>query len=128
MLRRWLLCLPLLLFASAAGAQVCPGLGGATKAYAKETLTISSTALPFTSSVYADGIHTPLFAEVRLETNNIRYWSTGNVPTASVGVLVEAVTGGNVKFTVCGQATIQAFQMIRTSADATVTVQYYGAP
>lgn len=122
-MKRLLILLVLLGFAGVAEAQVCPGLTGSTQAYAREVITVSSTAVGFTSATYNDGVHTPLFAQVTLESNNIRVSVEGKPPTATVGELWQTST--NVKFTVCGQTSINKFLAIRASADATITVTYY---
>jgi hypothetical protein len=95
--------------------------------YAKEPLTVSNTAIPFTKTVYDTGLKRPAFAQVRLEgANNIRFQIDGSVPTSSVGWLTEGVTGSNISFTICGEAMVRSFQMIRTGSDASVTVFYFG--
>ena len=120
--------LALLMFAREAKAQSNPcGIPGTFVNYAKETLTVSNTSLPFTTTVYDTGIRRPVFAQVRLETANIRFWANGNVPTATVGWLVEFTAGANNSFTVCGEPAVRAFQMIRTAADATATILYWGS-
>lgn len=123
-MKRLLIILAFLGFAGVAEAQVCPGLTGQTTAYATEAITVSSTAIGFTAATYNDGTHVPLFAQVTLETNPIRVLTTGKPPTSSVGELWTNST--NVKFTVCGQSSINKFLAIRTgAADAAITVVYY---
>ena len=121
-LRALILAAVFIALALPARAQVCPGVtGNSAKAYAGETLTVSSTALPFTASKYNAGGKIPDFAQVTLETAAIRYWTNSLTPTATVGMLLT----NPQSFTVCGQGDIQAWLAIRTAADASITVQYF---
>ena len=102
----------------------CPGQNGPYVNYAREALTISSTALPFTASVYQpSGAPPPLAATVTLETNPIRTSTNGAPPTAAVGELW--TNGTNVRFIVCGEANIKRFLAIRTGSDASLTIAYW---
>jgi len=125
-MRRLLLTLILLGLGlpSPALAQVCPGASTPLRPYAKETLVISSTALPLTNSVYMSAGNSPKVASVTLTGDSISYWDTGDVPTASVGHLVPLV-GSAVQFLVCGQVAVQNFKAIRVTTDATLAVSYY---
>ena len=112
------------LLPGAVQAQVCPGVTGPVEAYAREAITVSTTALPFTAGTYADGRGDVKFAQVTLESNNIRVSVEGLVPSATVGELWETST--NVKFVVCGQTSVRRFRAIRQgAADATLTVTYF---
>lgn len=99
--------------------------GGNTRfeAFAFETITVSTTAVGFTSATYAPSGTTPAdYAMVSVETAAIRYRVDGVAPTASVGHAIEAGSG----FPVCGQPSLKTFQMIRRDgADSTVRVTYY---
>lgn len=110
-------------------AQVCPGVAGQTVQYRSEAIAVSTTSIGFTVATidFAKDQGKPLlFAEVTLESNPMRVRADGLAPSATVGTLWNNVAGGNVKFTVCGEATMRAFRMIRTGAsDAAVTAAYY---
>lgn len=86
-----------------------------------EQLTVSSTALPFTASVYGTNGATPMLAVVSVVSFGIVSRDDGLVPTASVGMPWAAASS----FSVCGEANIKAFRMIRATSDATVNVTYY---
>lgn len=99
-------------------------------AYAFETLTVSTTALPFTVAVYAPSLATGqslgdppcVLATGTVETNPTRYRVDGLAPTASVGHLVSA----GQTFTVEGVPAVRSFRIIRQgAADATVTITYW---
>lgn len=116
------------LFAVTAEAQVCPGVTGPTANYRSEAITVSSTAVGFTAATInaaSDQGKPLLFAEVTLETNPIRVRADGLNPTAAIGALWNSVSGGNVKFYVCGEASMRAFRAIRTVSDAAITAAYY---
>lgn len=124
MMRRTALFVPLLaLLALPVAAQTCPGVTGPVTPYGREVITVSNTAIGFTAANYADGGGEVRFAQVTLETNNIRVSTDGLAPTAAVGELWQTST--NVKFFVCGQTNVRQFKAIRTTADASLTVQYY---
>ena len=102
---------------------VCSGQTFTPSFFAKESLTISTTALPGTATVYnpSGAINTARYAFVTVETNPIRYWLDGSVPTAFLGHLVAT----NGSFEVCGINAVRNFQMIRQgAADATVMISY----
>lgn len=101
-------------------ADNCPG-PAVLSAYAQETITVSTTSIGFTSALITQGAGDAQLASVSIETNAIRFFGNGSTPTASVGHPVAA--GSTI--TVCGQANIKNFRMIRQSADATATVSYY---
>lgn len=95
----------------------CPGMNSIMVPLGKETLTVSNTAVSLTPPTTG----TLQFASIWVETNPIRFWDDGSVPTASTGTPVAANSGINV----CGAA-ISTFKAIRTGADATLTIRYYG--
>ena len=99
----------------------CPMDAGALRVAYKETLTVSSTALPFTVSVYnpGQGQKKAVCAVVSVNTNSVRWWADGSVPTASAGFLSEAVT----TFTV-GENNLAQFLVIRVTSDSEVAIQY----
>jgi len=102
----------------------CPGQNGPYVNYAREVLTISSTALPFTATVYQpSGAPPPLAATVTLETNPIRISTNGVPPTATVGTLWTNAT--NTRFLVCGEANVKRYLAIRTGSDASTTIEYW---
>jgi hypothetical protein len=97
--------------------------------FAKETLTISSTALPFTSSVYrstSNPVNTAQIATFTVTCASgtscaIRFWIEGSTPTSAQGL--RAAYGDSV--TVYGLQTITNFRAIREiSTDAIIDVTY----
>lgn len=65
----------------------------ATVPFAKEELSISSTATALTSSVYSPGGSEPAsVALITVETSDIRWWSNGTTPTDSGGTASGHVT------------------------------------
>lgn len=100
----------------------CHGLSFTPQPFAKETITVSSTAIGFTSATYAPaGALRASVAYITIETNSIRFWSDGSTPTAAVGH--PAPAGQAIE--VCGVPAINQFLMIRQSADATASVTYF---
>lgn len=117
-----------LAFCGSTEAQTCPGVTGQTVQYASEAITVSSSSIGFTAATVNIAVtqgKPVLFAEVTLETNPIRVRADGTAPSDTVGTLWNNAVGGNVKFTVCGEATMRAFRMIRTGSDAAVTAVFY---
>lgn len=92
-------------------------------AFSNETLTVSTTALPLTASVYnPTGGPRATVALVAVNAEDVRVWFDGSAPTGSVGIIVAA---GAAPFTVCGPQ-IAKLQMIRDGAsDAEVAIQYF---
>jgi hypothetical protein len=108
-------------------AQICTGLDSRTlTAYAHEKLTISASAVPFTSSVYISGSQTPVMALFTASGDSISYLVDGSTPTALVGNVIPVSSGSNgVNGAVCGFPSIQKFLAIRVNTDATLFVQYF---
>lgn len=127
-MRRLLIVLSALAFCGSADAQVCPGVISPLVMFTSEAITVSSTSIGVTSTIFtnvnAQG-KTVALVEYTLESNPIRTRADGVAPTATVGRLINNSAGGNVSWTVCGEAANKAFRMIRTSADAAVTAQIY---
>lgn len=95
--------------------------GNLVVAYA-EPLTVSTTAIGLTASVYNPGSGSPkaVCALITVNTNGISRWVAGRTPTASDGALVAA----GVQFSV-GPANLATLKMIRSGAsDASVAVEY----
>lgn len=115
------LALPIRVQAQSTPLDACPYAAGDLRVAYKETLTVSSTALPFTASVYNPGNGSPkaVCAVVSVNTNSVRWWADGSTPTASAGFLTEAVAS----FTV-GQNNLAQFKVIRVSSDSEVAIQY----
>lgn len=91
--------------------------------YAKETLTISSTALGLTESVYKTGQHEDIQrAYITVEDASIRYWTDGSDPVAgSEGHLVPA--GSAIELTL--HESVNKFKAIRDgSTDAVLQITY----
>jgi hypothetical protein len=86
-------------------------------AFAHEALTVSSTALGFTTATYAPtGEVTARQAFCNVESADIRYYYHGGTPTASLGH--PAVSGST--FTIYGTNNIRNFRAIRSTTDSTV--------
>lgn len=102
---------------------VCPGARSDLAPFAFETLTISTTALPLTATVYAPaGQWSATVCVVSVETNPLRYRGDGLNPSATVGHLVSA----GAELEVCGEASIRAIRFIRQgAADSTLMVSCY---
>lgn len=94
-------------------------------ALAKETITAidNSTARSFDSDLITQGGRSlAREALVMVEDEAIRIWTTGDTPTASVGLLIQA----GEKFIVKGHHDIKNFKAISISGtDAKITAQYY---
>lgn len=108
-----------------AGAYECTnGTNVQTTAYDHETLTVSNTAKVLTASKYngSDGGGNAIQADLSTE-GSIRVWFDGSAPTAAVGIPLVGSASAPVYFLVCS-ASLSKLQMIRQSADATVSVQY----
>lgn len=91
---------------------------------AAETLTVSTTALPLTATVYSQVAGTAQYAWITVETAAIRYDYT-RTPTAAVGQLVTPPASDSRSFPVCSRLAITQFRAIRVTADATINVIYY---
>lgn len=105
-----------------AGPNGCAGLSDlVTMGF--EQIAVSTTAVPFTSSVYAPTGQPPaVMAIVTVETANMRFRDDGVAPTGNVGVRV--LVGAVVN--VCGTSVIRNNRWIRQQAtDGTIDVQYY---
>lgn len=94
---------------------------GQVESFAQETITVSSTAIGFTVATYADGTGTARYASASVESNPLRFWDDGSVPTSSAGTLVQP--GQQIE--ICGENSIRRFLAIRTGSDATLVVRYY---
>ena len=123
--RVWALAVVLLALsftvAPAPAQATCQGIGTVVP-YAFESITVSSTAIGFTTATAFPAGQAPLMAVVTTETNPIRFRADGSNPTAAEGHLVAASS----TIEVCGKAAMTNFKMIRTSADATAKVTFYG--
>jgi hypothetical protein len=94
-------------------------------ALAKETITAidNSTARSFDSNLITQsGRSKALEALVVVEDESIRFWTTGDTPTASVGILIRA----GESFILKGHHDIKNFKAISISGtDSKITAQYY---
>lgn len=101
---------------------------GGYPSYAFEKITVSSSAVGFTSATYtvAEGAtgprKTPAWALVTVETNSIRYRTDGSDPTSTDGHLL---TAGDA-LVLDHPRDVQKFKAIRVSSDATIQVTYAG--
>jgi hypothetical protein len=72
-----------------------------------------------------------IYAEVTIDTNNVRYWVDNTVPTASDGHLAPAIAATAALVPVAtiiklrSAIEIMNFRVIRESADAKMSVTYY---
>lgn len=99
----------------------CPGIN-AVVPMGFETITVSTAAIGFTSATISTATKSASVAVGYVATNAIRYRDDGVDPTAAIGTPIAAST----PFQVCGVLAIRQFRMIRQSADASVSVSYYG--
>lgn len=90
-------------------------------AFAFESITVSSTAIGFTSATYAPATGSAELALVYTETDEIRWRVDGSDPTGSVGHLESAAA----KFYVCGKHNLATWKAIRVTTDATLRVTYF---
>jgi hypothetical protein len=89
-----------------------------TTPFDHETLTVAATAVGLTTATYLDAIR----AEMTLETGQIRYWSDGTDPTATVGRIVEI---GNI-IILNSAAQIANFNAIRIgTASGKLSIEYF---
>ena len=90
-------------------------------AFAYEDITVSSTALGFTTATIAPTTYGPAHrAFVTVETDQIRWTCDGTTPTSVKGHLAEV--GDYIEIE--GIANIKAFRAIRVTADSTLRVSY----
>lgn len=102
-----------------------PYLPGDMKAAYKEMLTVSNTAKLLTASTYrpasTSGQPPAVYALVTVNSNSISWWSSGDTPTSSDGIIT--LSGGSFWI---AQPDFAKFQMIRAGAsDAAVAVLYF---
>ena len=101
-------------------------------AFAKEKLTVSSSVVTLTSSVYNPTVsgspssttradYAYITVENSVATDCMRYWPTGDNPTTTDGHKV----CDSQSITVYGFKNIQNFKMIRITSDLTIQVSYY---
>lgn len=86
-----------------------------------EKITVSSTALGFTTATAFPDSGPADLVVCRVETDSIRYRVDGVSPVAATGML----KASGEEFTVCGVTTAKRFRMIRVTTDATVSCTYY---
>lgn len=93
--------------------------------YAKESITVSSTAIGFTESIMeptSDHNKRPDRVEFIVETQPIRYSMIADVdPTSALGLL--GAVGD--KIVIEGQANARAFRAIRTGTDGTIQPHFF---
>ena len=89
--------------------------------FAHETIAVSNSAKSLTVATFSPasgpGAQGALIA---VEGNDVRFWTDGTDPTATVGVL--AVVGATI--TLNGQNDLRGFRVIRKTLDATLSVIY----
>jgi hypothetical protein len=106
-----------LLLACAASAQ-CPGLTTQVTAFATENLTVSTTPIALTTTIYKPSGITPAMAVISVKGDTINYDVVGT-PTADLGHPAAGT------FVICGVDTIAAFRAIRITTDASLKITYY---
>ena len=99
-------------------AQFSCGTGGSLSSAGYQQLTVSTTATSLTVPAGAT------LGVMIVETNAIRYRDDGTAPTSAVGALFTA-NAAAPPFPICGNATLQRAQLIRSSADSAVSILYY---
>lgn len=88
--------------------------------FAFETITVSSTAVGFTSATYNPATGAAKRALLSCETNPIRFRYDGTNPTTTVGHALAAATMINIT----GGNAISQFRMIASGSDSTCSVTY----
>lgn len=111
-------------------AQINP-LSAYNSAFAKEQISVSTSALPLTAATYnptvtdAPGVQSRAqYAEIECDTHPVKVWMDGSTPTQTVGITFAIGT----IYTIKGYHDIVNLKMI--SADASTglcNVQYYRA-
>ncbi len=86
--------------------------------FAAEKLDVSSTAVPLTAATYTDA--PDLQATITVEDDSIRWWVSGDTPTASEGHLAEV---GDIIYLNNRYAVVR-FRAIRVTTDAVIQVTY----
>ena len=114
----------ILALASASYAGAAPGNCGSgpmLTTFAGETLTVSSTALGFTSTVaYPPGVQPAILAVCNVRGDVLSATDTGVVPTSSVGA--QWAVGST--FSVCGVNNVKRWRGIRVTNDVTLYCEY----
>lgn len=83
----------------------------------KESLTVSTAVKALTSAVYGDNTR----AKIQCQGADVRYWVTGDEPTADAGLLLYDKEVLELR-----GAEVSSFKAIRdASTDAVLAVQYY---
>lgn len=86
--------------------------------YAKQTLTVSSVAVPLTVPTTPHA--RPMGAIVTVETDAIRFWCDGSTPTSTQGHLAPVGT----QIELFGEDEVVNFKAIRITTDAVIQVSY----
>jgi|SRR6185503_19569010 len=121
-MRKALLLVALLLFLPSPARSECLGINVPLKAFAFESVTVSTVAKALTTATYAPtGQTAASVAIVQVEAQPVR-WSVASTPTAAIG---HAAVDTNV-IKLCGIADITAFLAIRSGGtDSTLRVTYF---
>lgn len=91
--------------------------GQHTSAFDSESLTVAATSVGFTAATYAPSGEPPAQKAVfYIETAQIRYWTDGSAPTASVGIIGEV--GDLIELE--GSSDVAGFRGIRTGGTSGV--------
>ena len=91
--------------------------GQHTSAFDSESLTVAASSVGFTSATYAPSGEPPAQKVVfYVETAQVRYWTDGSAPTASVGIIADV---GDI-IAVEGSSDIAGFRAIRTGGTSGV--------
>jgi hypothetical protein len=90
-------------------------------AFAHEAITVSNTAIGFTTATSVSGDFPASAAIVSVETDAIRYRIDGGNPVAA-GAGHPVASGTTILIT--GQKNVQNFKAIRETTDATIRVTY----
>ena len=93
----------------------------AVDSFAHETIAVSNVAKGLTVATFSPASGPGAQgAIIAVEGNDVRFWTDGTDPTATVGVL--AVVGATI--TLNGQNDLRGFRVIRKTLDATLSVIY----
>jgi hypothetical protein len=119
-MRQLLMTLALLTLLAGRSAAQCPGMTTPQVPFAKEPLTVASTALALTAAIYKPAGVIPTLAMVSVEGAAIRYEVVG-APTSTTGHPISPLQ----TFPICGLDSIAAFKAISQGSPAQLFITYY---
>jgi len=119
---RLCLTLSMLLLALSRASAQCPGVQTTLMPFAKERLTISTTVIGLTRSIYKPTGVTPSMAIMSIEGGTVRYEVIGT-PTSTEGHPVLGTPATTM--TICGLPSLDGFKVLSLGTDASLFITYY---